>query len=1136
MNRTSRLTNIIVAAMSALPVFKEAEITLKEGNDVSLATPIILRAAFIATQYFTRKRTMLVITESQDQAESMRNALLGYLDGEAVSLYPERSDLPWEDKAPQLAQISARVRSLHMMATNQPGVIVGSLRAFMRAVPLDHPEFFEPLMLKVGDEPGLESCVEKLTLMGYTRSERVNDEGTFAVRGDILDIHPPLGTQSVRVDFFGDEIESIKRLAPASGQTLGSLEHVELFALREIILTPEVAKRGIDGLEKPAFLDQEVAYHRDLLEQGIAFNELSSYLSLLVERIGSPAAYLHEDACVEAVEPRVLFDASMRAFEEYNAAAIKAGFKNVLGVTQPLKGLFLSPAELDFGACGRLTWMTTLNASRADYTLLSRRPDVAGSDARLVGALKNYLSSGYTVVLSLPNRRIRERVEELFAVEAVPVGDKKGCVYLTDQDVVTGFIVPDARLAVISQTDAFPRSIKKVKKRQDIDITKLTFPFKPGDYVVHSTYGIALLKDITRREVDGVERDYLHLEYAEGDALYTPIDQIDRVTKYVGPDGNAPKVTRLGGKAWGRAMERARKAAKKLAFDLVNLYARRTQIKGYAFGPDTVWQREMEDLFPYEETPDQLEAIADVKADMESEKPMDRLVCGDVGYGKTEVAIRAAFKAVQDGKQVMVLCPTTILAQQHFTTFFERFAPFDIEVEVLSRFRTAAQQKRAVERFAEGKVSVLVGTHRLLSKDISPYDLGLLIVDEEQRFGVEHKEKLKNMRENIDVLAMSATPIPRTLQMSLSGVRDMSVIDTPPANRYPVKVTVGEYDSEIITHAIRTELERKGQVYYISNRVKTIEEAYQRVHEAAPEARIGVAHGQMSEHELEEVMEAFAANEIDVLLSTTIVESGIDNPHSNTLIIENAHMLGLAQLYQLKGRVGRSHIHAFAYFLYPRGVDMTPTALERLMAIAENDGLGSGIRIAMRDLEIRGAGSLLGAEQSGQLSSIGFDLFASMISEAVAAARGEETVSFPDIHIDIPDPAFIPDEYIEDVFERISLYRRIAGLATQDGIDKLFQQVEAMYGKAPEQVENLFMITRIKAMCADIGATGISVSGSYIQVKIPKPDENMLASMRTIGALYDEGRHMLRWKIPYGESVVKASKTLVGAILFDSNE
>lgn len=1134
MSRNTPLVNTVVAALSALDSFKEIEQTLAKGDDVSLATPIILRAAFIATQFRLRPRVILVITESQEQADSMRNSLLGYLDASAVAAYPERSDLPWEEKTPNLASIVQRTRALHMMATNTPGVIVGSLKAFMRAVPLEHPEFFEPLTFKVGDVLDRDACIEKLTLMGYERGERVFEEGTFAVRGDILDIHPPLGSQSVRIDFFDDEVESIKRLAPASGQTLGSLNDVEIYPLREVLITPDVRARGLRALEKPAFLDQEIAYHRDLLEQGIAFHEVASYLSFLVEKIGSPAAYLHADACVEAVEPRVLFEASMRAFEEYNGQAIKAGFKNAIDVKQPLKGLYLGPAELDFGSCGRLTWMSTLNTSNADYSILSRRPDVSGSDTRLVGAMKNYLESGYKVVLSIPNRRIRERVQELFAYEAVPVGDRKGCVYLTDQDVVTGFIVPDAKLAVISQTDAFPRSIKKVQKRQDVDVTKLTFPFKPGDYVVHATYGIALLKDITRREVDGVERDYLHLEYADQDALFTPIDQIDRVTKYVGPDGSSPKVTRLGGKAWGRAMEKARKAAKKLAFDLVNLYARRSQVKGYAFGPDTVWQHEMEDLFPYEETPDQKEAIADVKADMEAEKPMDRLVCGDVGYGKTEVAIRAAFKAVQDGKQVMVLCPTTILAQQHFTTFSERFAPFDINVEVLSRFRTQKQQAKAVEGFAEGRVKVLVGTHRLLSKDISPHDLGLLIVDEEQRFGVEHKEKLKNMRENIDVLAMSATPIPRTLQMSLSGVRDMSVIDTPPANRFPVKVKVSEYDDELITHAIRTELVRKGQVYYVSNRVKTIDDAYARVQKAAPEARIGVAHGQMSEHELEEVMEAFAANEIDVLLATTIVESGIDNPHSNTLIIENAHMLGLAQLYQLKGRVGRSHIHAYAYFMYPRGVEMTPTALERLMAIAENDGLGSGIRIAMRDLEIRGAGSLLGAEQSGQLNSIGFDLFASMISEAVAAARGEETVSFPDIHIDLPDPAFIPDEYIPDVFERITLYRKIAGLATPEGVDKLFGEVEAMYGAAPEQVQNLFTMTRIKIMCADVHASGVSVSGSHLQVKMPKPDENALAELRSIGALYDDGRRLLRWKIPYGESVINAARTLVGAILFDS--
>lgn len=1137
MASTALLSSLVVAALRELPAFKEVEESLAAGDDISFASASVLRAPFLVTQLLTRPRTILAITESEEKAEGLRNDVLAYLDDTRVLLFPARTDYPWQaTQAHDRSRIVERARALDAMATGAPVIIIASVQALMRGVPLEHPDFFRPLSLRpeMVCEPA--ACASELIARGYTRADRASEEGSFSLHGDTLDIHPPLGTQAVRVEFFGDEIESIKRMVPISGQTLGELDHIDLYGLREFPLDDDARARGVAALEKQAFLDSEVALHRELLQEGATFAEMERYLPVLVQEVGAASAYLSSAASVEVLEPRILFDAAMKESDRLTQMVIKAGFKNVLDVKTPLAGLYLSPAQLDFGGGGRLTWMSTLNSARAELSVLTKRPDVAGSDAKLVAALRSHLGSGYTCVVALSNRRIRERVEDLFAFEAIPVGDRKGAVRLIDEELVNGFVVPDARLAVIGQGDAFPKSIRRSTVRRDVDVTKLTFGFKPGDYVVHESYGIALLKEFSRRVVDDVERDYLTLEYAEGDTLFTPVDQIDKITKYVGPDGSDPKLTRLGGRAWARALDRARKSAKKLAFDLVNLYARRTQVRGYAFGPDTVWQREMEEAFPYEETPDQNAAIADVKADMEADKPMDRLICGDVGYGKTEVAIRAAFKAVQDDKQVMILCPTTILAQQHFTTFSERFAPYDIPVEVLSRFRTEAQQRAAVEGFSEGRVKVLVGTHRLLSKDISPRNLGLLIIDEEQRFGVEHKEKLKNMRENIDVLAMSATPIPRTLQMSLSGVRDMSVIDTPPADRHPVKVHVGLWDEDIVAGAIRRELERHGQVYYVSNRVRTIDDAYERIAKAAPEARIGVAHGQMSEKELEEVMEAFSAHEVDVLLATTIVESGIDNPHSNTLIIEDSHRLGLSQLYQLKGRVGRSHEHAFAYFLYPPEVAMTPTAVERLMAIAEHDGLGSGIRIAMRDLEIRGAGSLLGAEQSGQLSSIGFDLFASMIAEAVGEARGEAAASFPDIHIDIPDAAFVPSDYIDDVFNRITLYRRIAGLATTEGINKFYREMVDAYGTPPLEVENLYKITRIKVSLAQIEATGLSVEGRYIQVRMPKPNEHFLAEMRSIGALYDERRKMLKWQIPYGESVVDAAYTLAGAILFDSTD
>jgi transcription-repair coupling factor (superfamily II helicase) len=695
-------------------------------------------------------------------------------------------------------------------------------------------------------------------------------------------------------------------------------------------------------------------------------------------------------------------------------------------------------------------------------------------------------------------------------------------------DIPAGYVVPDARLAVVSVDDAFPRSVRKSPTG---DPTLLTFDFKPGDYVVHATHGIALFRAVVRREVLGSARDYLHLEYAKGDKLFVPVEQLDRVTRYVGPDASAPRVTRLNTADWSRATKKARTAARKLAFDLVDLYARRATTTGYAFGPDTPWQTEMEAAFPYVETPDQSSAIADVKADMEADKPMDRLVCGDVGYGKTEIAIRAAFKATQDGKQVMVLCPTTILAQQHFTTFSDRFEPYPVHVEVLSRFRTKAQQEAALAGFAAGSVDILVGTHRLLSRDVSPHDLGLVIVDEEQRFGVEHKEHLKNLREQVDVLAMSATPIPRTLQMALSGVREMSVIDTPPPNRFPVRVHVGEFDHDLVQAAIRLELERGGQVYYVFNRVMTIDEASRRVSEMVPEARIRVAHGQMTEHQLERVMESFAAGQIDVLVSTTIIESGIDNPHTNTLVIEDSERLGLAQLYQLKGRVGRSHVRAFAYFLVGRGKTLTDQAVERLTAMAELTELGSGIKIALKDLEIRGAGSLLGAEQSGSLSAVGFDLYADMLREAVAEARGEALPAHTDVRIDVPAPAFLPEEYVAEVDERVRYYRRLAAAVTPEVAVAIGAEICEKHGAMPEAASNLVGIARARAAAGELGITHVAITRGRVMTQPLKLDAQQSGALAPMGAVYLERDGKLQVPLAYGESVVSAVLRVLDAIL-----
>ena len=668
----------------------------------------------------------------------------------------------------------------------------------------------------------------------------------------------------------------------------------------------------------------------------------------------------------------------------------------------------------------------------------------------------------------------------------------RGRVTFVDAPIQQGCVIPDAHLAVFSIADLNARmDAKRGRTRRRVDITEVTFPFKPGDYVVHATHGIALFAQIVRQEVGGRERDYFLLEYADGDKLYVPLEQVDRITRYVGPDGDKPRLTRLNTADWSRATGKARKSAKKLAFDLVDLYTRRSSIAGVACPPDTPEQIEMEESFPYEETHDQLDAIADIKADMEAAKPMDRLLCGDVGFGKTEVALRAAFKCVDSGRQVMVLCPTTILAQQHFQTFFERFAPFGVEVDVLSRFRTPGQQKRALAAFAEGKVDVLIGTHRLLSADVNPHNLGLVIIDEEQRFGVQHKEQLKNLREQIDVLTLSATPIPRTMQMAISGVRDMSLITTPPTGRRSVIVHVGEYDPDVVSAAIRLEVGRGGQVYYVSNRVKTIDDAVERVHEAAPEARVGVAHGKMSPREVEDVMVEFAEKRIDVLIATTIVESGIDNAHANTLIIEDSQRLGLAQLYQLKGRVGRSATQAYAYFMFPGETPLTEEATARLTALSEFQDLGSGMRIAMRDLEIRGAGSLVGAEQHGNLSSVGFDLFTQMLGQAVAEARGDdsETVEAAGVAINIPADFFLDEEYLPRVDERVLAYRKLAAADDLESVDRLQEEIEAAHGELPQAGLNLFDRARIRIRAERLGLESVTLSGgrlTFLGVDVPK--------------------------------------------------
>ncbi len=1112
---------------------------LGEGGDASLAASGLIRPMLVATLMREWPRATLVVIAGEEAAERFARQTAAYLPQEQVLRFPERTDLPWADVPPDVAVVSERARALHALSKARPVVVVASARALMRIVPPHGSHVFEPLVLAEGDALDLEEAVQRLSRMGYEREDIASRPGVFAIRGGVLDVYGGDATHPVRAELFGDEIETLKRFVPSTGQTIGPEALVEIYPCRELTLS----SRGIAALEMAlrdrALKGGEVAHHLELIREGIYFNGIERYMPLLYKRPGAAAEYADPSTMTVVIEPRSLFDDAARRYDELEGLAKFANCR--------MEGLYLAPAALDFGEHQRVTFLSLLRAGAGvDGELSARRPEVSGGEERFVGGVRSLMASGHGVALAVPDRRARARVGDALAALGVPTEVERDhvtegeavrtgaltadVVPLTDVDVPSGYVIPDARLAVVSIDDVYPRSAIR-RRARDIDPTRLTFAFAPGDYVVHATHGIALFKEMVRQEVLGVERDYLLLEYAKGDKLYVPVEQLDRVTKYVGPEGSAPRVTRLNTADWSRATKKARSAARKLAFDLVDLYARRATVAGHAYKPDSPWQMEMEAAFPFEETPDQLAAIADVKADMESDTPMDRLICGDVGYGKTEVAIRAAFKTTQDGMQVMVLCPTTILAQQHFTTFSERYAAFPVRVEVLSRFRSPAQQKEALEGFASGAVDVLIGTHRLLSADVTPKKLGLVVIDEEQRFGVEHKEHLKNLREQVDVLTLTATPIPRTLQMSLSGVRDMSVIDTPPPNRFPVQVHVGEYDADVVSGAIRRELERGGQVYFVSNRVRSIDEAVRRVTDAAPEARVAVGHGQLSEHQLERVMESFSAGEIDVLVATTIIESGIDNPHTNTLVIEDSQRLGLAQLYQLKGRVGRSHVKAYAYFMFPRASTLTEQAVERLTALRDHVELGSGIKIAMRDLEIRGAGSLLGAEQSGNVAAVGFDLYAQMLQEAVVEARGEPQIAFPEVRVDLPLAAFLPEEYVSDVDERVRFYRRFAGSPSIEAVDRVADELKDAFGAPPPPARNLVNVARIKARAADAGVTSVTLVRKrlvFAPVELTDAQRGVVAAR---GAVYQERERKLAVPLDYEASVTEEALGVLDAIL-----
>ncbi|MFP3714960.1 transcription-repair coupling factor [Puerhibacterium sp. TATVAM-FAB25] len=1081
------------------------------------------------------RRPLVVVTATGRQADETAASIRAYLPDERaddVAVLPAWETLPHERLSPRADTVAKRIAVFRRLAhpAAEPGptgpirVLVMPVRALLQPVVAGLGDLV-PVELHLGDTADLTDVAERLTAAAYSRVDMVERRGEFAVRGGILDVFPPTEDHPLRVEFWGDEVTEIRWFAVADQRSLEVAEH-GLWAppCREILLTDEVRARAGELVERlPGAVEM-----LDKLAAGVAVEGMESLAPVLVDRMVPVLDLVPEDALLVVDEPeRVRRRAHdlVATTEEFLAAAWTGA---VAGGKAPIDlsaASFSTFADLREVAARRGLGWWTLSAFGQDAELgdgAAAGADGAGVDAdgattytvgardvesyrgdmqRALDDVRDLQKAGWRLVLTTEGPGPAKRmVEQLMAADTaarlVARMDEEpdgGVVLVTPALVGKGFVAPELRLAVFSESDltgragTTTRDMRKMPSRRRNVVDPLQL--KAGDFVVHEQHGVGRFVEMVQRTLgagaNAATREYLVIEYASskrgqpGDRLFVPMDQLDQVTKYTG--GEAPSLNKMGGADWKNTKAKARKHVRQIAGELIRLYSARMATQGHAFGPDTPWQRELEDAFAYVETPDQLSTIDEVKADMEKSVPMDRLVCGDVGYGKTEIAIRAAFKAVQDGKQVAVLVPTTLLVQQHFDTFSERYAGFPVTVRALSRFQTEKESAETIEGLAKGTVDVVIGTHRLITGGVRFKDLGLVIIDEEQRFGVEHKETLKQLRTNVDVLAMSATPIPRTLEMAVTGIREMSTLQTPPEERHPVLTYVGPYEEKQIAAAVRRELLREGQVFYVHNKVETIQRTASRLQELVPEARVGVAHGKMSEHQLDQVIRAFWEKELDVLVCTTIIETGLDISNANTLVLERADMLGLSQLHQLRGRVGRGRERAYAYFLYPPERPLTETAHDRLATMAAHTDLGAGMQIAMKDLEIRGAGNLLGGEQSGHIAGVGFDLYVRMVGEAVQAFRGEKEEEQPEVTVELPVDAHLPESYIATERLRLEAYKKIAAAQDAAALAEVRAELVDRYGQLPDVASALFDVADFRNHAREAGVTDVTAQGKYVR-------------------------------------------------------
>jgi transcription-repair coupling factor (superfamily II helicase) len=1032
-----------------------------------LAVPEPARALVVAgLSEMTARSPIVVAVPTTGDAERLAHDAAAYLGPEHVDLFPAWETLPFERVSPSVETMGRRLRTIWRVrrgAPHSPRVIVAPIRALVQRLG-PHVEDVEPVVVRRGAQLDRDELLSALVAAGYRREPQVEARGEVAVRGSIVDVYPSTASRPYRVDLWGDEVDRLSAFTVADQRSTADVDEIVVFPCRELLPTDEVRARAdrLVGLE-PWGRDQW-----ERLANGLTFDGMESWLPWLTMQEHLLLDLVVDDAQVLLVEPRRLRDRAADLLAE--EADLATTLAKTWGVEE---GRDLPRLHLDFDRLLAHTsapaWTVTTAPEAPDVTTVQAAgwDPIVGDGARLIKQLRDLQVQGYRIVVGADGEGSAARITSLLHDEGIDAR-------VEVQPLERGCVVPSVKLAVLAEADVTGRRrAHRTARPRRRDAQRFFEDLAVGDYVVHHHHGVARYGGMVKRSIGDTERDYLLLEYRGDDKLYVPSDQIDAVRHYTG--GEAPALSRLGGDGWQRTKARVRDAVTEIAQELVVLYQKRLNADGHAFPDDTPWQREFEDSFPYQETPDQLAAIADVKADMERASPMDRLVCGDVGFGKTEVALRAAFKAVQDGTQVAVLVPTTLLAQQHHQTFSERFAGFPVRVEVLSRFLTVAQQKAVVDGVASGAVDVVIGTHRLLSEDVGFKALGLLVVDEEQRFGVSHKERIKQLRTDVDVLTLSATPIPRTLEMSLTGIRDLTLLHTPPADRQPILTYVGEYDERAVAEAIRRELLREGQVFFVHNRVQDIEQVSAALKDLVPEARIAVAHGQMDEGSLERVVLDFWEGEYDVLVCTTIIESGIDMPTVNTLVVDRADMLGLGQLHQLRGRVGRAGQRAYAYLFFPPERRLSDEAYERLKTVGEATELGSGFKIAMRDLEIRGAGNLLGSGQSGHIAAVGYDLYCQMVSEVVAELKGEPLREPAEVKVDLPMDANLPPTYVPKEDLRLEAYRRLAAVTSDEDVDDIRAEWLDRYGPLPDEAAALIDVARLRAECVRLGLREVNV-------------------------------------------------------------